>query len=195
MIRKILLLLCIVPVIVAVQAQDTRRMYFGISAEPSWGLPAPQPPYKAGAAKFGIHINLQSFKYFRQWFGIYFGLSLVNTGGYISSGISNPAELYRLRYLALPVGIALTTPLKRRTQFNLQLGAAGALNIGRYEAINNETNAAFVPFYQAILSMQYHIGQDVYIHIGPSYLRSITSTTDGSAITAQSIGVRAGIIF
>ncbi|MDR3235683.1 MAG: hypothetical protein LBT48_03020 [Prevotellaceae bacterium] len=195
MIRKILLLLCIIPIAAAAaQAQDTRRMYFGISAESSWGQLLPQPPYEAGAARFGVHLNLQSLKYLRQWFGLYFGLSLLNEGGYISSG-SNPAERYRLQYFALPLGIALTTPLKRNIQFNLQLGAAGALSIGQYGAINDEATTVFAPFYQAIFSMQYHIGQDVYLHVGPSYLRSITSVMDGGAVKAQSIGVRAGIIF
>jgi hypothetical protein len=216
MIKKVWLLLLLFSVaVVSLQAQDTRRMYFGLSIEPAWAallpgkpLVADMPRIEAGTTRFGININLQSFKYIKQWLGFYFGLSLLNNGGRIvafdDDDPNSPPEsseiTCRFQYIAVPFGIALTTPLKRNLQFNLQLGVVMAVNIDETAKLfdyvdNRDIVQPFVPIYQATLSMQYHIGQDVYLHIGPSYMRSMRTVTQEIEMTQQSIGVRAGIIF
>jgi hypothetical protein len=190
------------------QAQDTRRMYFGFSLEPAWGMFTSEAPLKTGAARFGVNINLQSFKYIKQWFGVYFGLSLLNNGGHIKymedDDFDVPATndiICRFQYLAAPLGIALTTPLKHNFQVNFQLGVVAALRVdgaiswGNEVVENSENVRSFLPFYQTTLSVQYHIGQDVYLHLGPSYMRSMTGVIQNVEIMQHSIGVRAGIIF
>jgi hypothetical protein len=185
------------------QAQDTRRMYFGFSLEPAWSMFDSKAPLEGGSSRFGVNINLQSWKYIKQWFGVYFGLSLLNNGGRIivNDGIPEPDNIVcRFQYLAMPLGIALTTPLKRNMQVNLQLGVAVALHIDgsvtwRDDVGDLNVVRTFSPFYQATFSVQYHIGQDVYLHLGPSYMRSMTSITKDMEIIQQSFGVRAGIIF
>jgi hypothetical protein len=187
------------------QAQDTRRMYFGFSLTPTWGIFSPEAPHEIESARFGVDINLQSLKYIKQWFGVYFGLGLLNNGGRISvvddGGVLPSNEIIcRFQYLAAPLGIALTTPLKRNFQVNLQLGVAAALHVDGSitwgdDVENSDIVRTFSPFYQAILSLQYHIGQDVYLHLGPSYMRSMASLTKDVEIIQQSFGIRAGIIF
>ncbi|MDR2450069.1 MAG: PorT family protein [Prevotellaceae bacterium] len=204
-IKGAFLLLFVLLVGHTLQAQDTRRMYFGFSLEPTWGMLNLEVPHEHGLARFGININLQSLKYIKQWFGVYFGLSLLNNGGRISVTDNNSNVLAddivcRFQYLAMPLGIALTTPLKRNVQVNLQLGVAAALHIDGSITWGNDvgnSNAVrtFSPFYQATLSIQYHIGQDVYLHLGPSYMRSMTSITKDVEIIQQSFGIRAGVIF
>ena len=187
------------------QAQDTRRMYFGFSIEPAWGILNPEVPHERGLTRFGVNINLQSLKYIKQWFGVYFGLSLLNNGGRIRVTDDNANALAddivcRFQYLAAPLGIALTTPLKRNMQVNLQLGVAAALHIDGSVTWGDDVGSlsvvrTFSPFYQATLSLQYHIGHDVYLHLGPSYMRSMTGITKDMEIIQQSFGIRAGIIF
>jgi hypothetical protein len=189
------------------RAQDTRRMYFGLSLAPAWGMFHSDAPLEAGSARFGININLQAIKYVKQWFGVYFGLSLLNHGGHINyvadedSGTPAMNDIVcRIQYVAMPLGIALTTPLKRNFQVNLQLGVAAALCIDDSATWGDEVEDSdmvrtFSPFYQATLSLQYHIGQDVYLHLGPSYMRSMTSVTRYVEVIQQSFGIRAGITF
>jgi hypothetical protein len=187
-------------------AQDTRRMYFGFSLEPSWGVFNLEGPFTSGAARFGVNINLQSFKYIKPWFGVYFGLSLLNNGGRIrvvndEAGVLLPNDIVcRFQYLAAPLGIALTTPLKRNVQVNLQLGVVAALHVDGSitwggDVGNSDMARTLAPFYQATLSIQYHIGQDVYLHLGPSCIRSMASIAQQVEIIQQSFGIRAGIIF
>ena len=204
-IKGTFLLLFVLLVGHTLRAQDTRRMYFGFSLEPAWGMLSPDAPHERERVRFGVNINLQSLKYIAPWFGVYFGLSLLNNGGRISvvddnSNVLADDIVCRFQYLAAPLGIALTTPLKRNMQVNLQLGVALALhidgsvtwrdNIGDLTALRT-----FSPFYHATFSLQYHIGQDVYLHLGPSYMRSMTSVTKDIEIIQQSFGIRAGIIF
>ena len=186
------------------QAQDTRRMYFGFSLEPAWGVFDSKAPLESESSRFGININLQSWKYVKQWLGVYFGLSLLNNGGRITvnDDPNMPSDniVCRFQYLAAPLGIALTTPLKRNFQVSLQLGAAAALHVDGGvtwgdEEENLDIVRTFSPFYQAALSVQYHIGQDVYLHLGPSYMRSMNSVTKNMEVIQQSFGIRAGIIF
>jgi hypothetical protein len=191
----------------ALRAQDTRRMYFGLSLAPTWGVFNSKAPLEAGSARFGININLQAAKYVKQWLGVYFGLSLLNHGGHIKyveeedSGAPEVNDIVlRLQYVAVPLGIALTTPLKRNFQVNLQLGVVAALRIDDSAMWGDEVERsgmvrAFSPFYQATLSLQYHIGQDVYLHLGPSWMRSMTSVTQYVDVIQQSFGIRAGITF
>jgi hypothetical protein len=189
------------------RAQDTRRMYFSLSLTPTWGVLNSKAPFEAGSTRFGININLQAAKYVKQWFGVYFGVSLLNHGGhikYVAEGNAGILEMNdivcRFQYVAAPLGIALTTPLKRNFQINLQLGVAAALHIDGSTTWGDIVESSdmvrtFSPFYQATLSAQYHIGQDVYLHLGPSYMRSMTSVTHHIDIIQQSFGIRAGITF
>jgi hypothetical protein len=201
------LLLFVFLVGLTLRAQDTRRMYFGLSLTPAWGVLNAEAPFEAGSARFGININLQAMKYVKQWFGVYFGLSLLNHGGHINytadedSGTLEMNDIVcRIQYVAVPLGIALTTPLKRNFQINFQLGVAAALRIDDSATWGDQVEdsdmvRAFSPFYQATLSLQYHIGQDVYLHLGPAYTRSMTSVTRYVDIIQQNFGVRAGITF
>ncbi|MDR0737592.1 MAG: PorT family protein [Prevotellaceae bacterium] len=204
-IKGTFLLLFVLLVGHTLRAQDTRRMYFGFSLEPTWSMLNLEMPHERGLTRFGVNINLQSLKYIKQWVGVYFGLSLLNNGGRIrvvddNSSILADDIVCRFQYLALPLGIALTTPLKRNVQVNFQLGVAAALNIDGSITWGNDVGniddvRTFSPFYQGTLSVQYHIGQDVYLHLGPSYIRSMTSITKNMEIIQQSFGIRAGIIF
>jgi hypothetical protein len=133
-------------------------------------------------------------------------LGLLNNGGRVkyidsNSGVSAPDDIVcRFQYLAMPLGIALTTPLKRNFQLNFQLGVVAALRVDGTISFGNEVETSesvrtFLPFYQTTISAQYHIGQDVYLHLGPSYMRSMTGVIRNVGITQHSIGIRAGIIF
>ncbi|MDR3181137.1 MAG: PorT family protein [Prevotellaceae bacterium] len=204
-IKSTFLLLFVFLVGPALQAQDTRRMYFGFSLEPAWGVFDADAPLKTDAPRFGVNINLQSWKYIKSWLGVYSGLSLLNNGGRINvdNGSGAPAIndiVCRFQYLAVPLGIALTTPLKRNFQASLQLGVAAALHVDGSitwgdTVGSSDTVRDFSAFYQATLSLQYHIGQDVYLHFGPSYMRSMASVASNMKIIQQSFGIRAGIIF
>jgi hypothetical protein len=206
-VKSTFLLLFVVFVGHALHAQDTRRMYFGFSLTPTWGVFNVKAPLETESARFGINIHLQSIKYVKQWFGVYFGLSLLNHGGRVNYTEEEDGQMLevndivcRLQYLAVPFGIALTTPLKHNFQLNLQLGAVAALNIDGSITWGDDVGSSdvartFSSFYQATLSLQYHIGQDVYLHLGPSYMRSMASVTQSVKIIQQSFGIRAGITF
>jgi hypothetical protein len=204
-IKGVFLLLCVCVAGHVLQAQDTRRMYFGFSLEPSWGVFDSKASFETNAPRFGINIHLQSWKYIKQWFGVYFGVSLLNQGGRIkiNSEVNAAAPndiVCRFQYLAAPLGIALTTPLKRNFQMSLQLGVAAAWHVDGSITWGDDVESSdvvrnFSPFYQAAFSLQYHIGQDVYLHLGPSYMRSMTGITKNMGIIQQSFGLRAGIIF
>jgi hypothetical protein len=211
-IKKVLILLFLLFTINVAWAQDTRRMYFGLSVEPTFGWLTPEYPFEASSgSRFGINVTLQSFKYLKQWFGIYFGVNLVNAGGRIryaddflrlqpEDTVPNDMIICRFQYIGIPFGVAFTTPLKRNFQVNCQLGLLMAFNISESAAIRNDADntdiaKTFMPACQVTLSAQYHIGQDVYLHIGPSYIRSMSNSMNKINAVQQGLGIRAGIIF
>ena len=205
----------------AVNAQQS--IGFGVHADPLFGWFSSDNSSVTGkGVNAGFNFGLTFNKYFRENYAFSTGLSLITVGGSLASSettvfkLKNPIEvspgskvIYKIKYLAVPIGIKLRTNQIGYISIFTDIGLdpkfvlGGKLEIPSQnitkENADNELNRLSIG-YHVIGGIEYSLGGTTSVVIGINFDSNFTDITKDNGRPAAKIlhkmlGLRLGLNF